>query len=102
MKEELIRLRHSLQQLEDRAENIETDIRNAMSEGMYNQCVMVYTACFHYSNIKCKPCYVLLIYSWCLHCIGDREQEENLMQEWFSILNKKNELIKRQMELNFM
>ena len=24
------------------------------------------------------------------------------MQEWFGILNKKNELIKRQMELNFM
>ena len=33
VKEELIRLRHSLQQLEDRAENIETDIRHAMSEG---------------------------------------------------------------------
>lgn len=33
VKEELIRLRHNLQELEDRAVTIETDIRNAMSEG---------------------------------------------------------------------
>ena len=33
VKGELIHLRRSLQDLEDRAGNIETDIRNAMSEG---------------------------------------------------------------------
>ena len=33
VKGELIHLRKSLQDLEDRAGNIETDIRNAMSEG---------------------------------------------------------------------
>ena len=34
VKHELIRLRLSLQELEDRASAIETDIRNAMSEGV--------------------------------------------------------------------
>ena len=33
---------------------------------------------------------------------GDKEKEEKLMQEWFGLLNKKNELIKRQIELNMM
>lgn len=33
VKGELIHLRQNLQNLEDRAGNIETDIRNAMSEG---------------------------------------------------------------------
>lgn len=39
VKHELIRLRLSLQELEDRASAIETDIRNAMSEGV---CYCVY------------------------------------------------------------
>lgn len=43
VKGELIRLRQSLQDLEDRAGNIETDIRNAMSEGSAAQHVYVST-----------------------------------------------------------
>ena len=43
VKGELIRLRQSLQDLEDRAGNIETDIRNAMSEGSAAQCVCIFT-----------------------------------------------------------
>ena len=84
VKGELIRLRKNLQDLEDRAGNIETDIRNAMSEGSTAY------SCSHTGLTGFRV------------CAGDREQEENLMQEWFGILNKKNELIKRQMELNFM
>ena len=35
-------------------------------------------------------------------CAGNKEEEETMMQEWFSLLNAKNELIKRQIELNLM
>ena len=33
---------------------------------------------------------------------GNKEDEEAMMQEWFSLLNGKNELIKRQIELNLV
>jgi len=33
---------------------------------------------------------------------GDKEGEEELMQEWFGLLNKKSEIIKRQVQLNMM
>ena len=33
---------------------------------------------------------------------GDKEGEEELMQEWFGLLNRKNELIKHQIQLNMM
>ena len=46
VKHELIRLRQSLQELEDRASTIETDIRNAMSEG---ECYCVYIYDVHIS-----------------------------------------------------
>lgn len=32
----------------------------------------------------------------------NKEEEEELMQEWFGLLNRKNELIKRQIQLNMM
>ena len=65
MKTELLSLQAQVQDLEDRARNIEADIRGAMS-------------------------------------IGNKDNEEDLMQEWFGLLNRKNELIKRQIELNMM
>lgn len=40
-------------------------------------------------------------YTCCMY-VGDKEEEEQLMQEWFGLLNRKNELIKRQIELNLM
>ncbi len=58
------------------------------------QLVQRLTVCT-FTRIDLTFCFIIM-------CVGDREQEENLMQEWFGILNKKNELIKRQMELNFM
>ncbi len=65
VKAELISLQAQVQDLENRAKDIEKDIRGAMSE-------------------------------------GNKESEEELMQEWFGLLNRKNEHIKRQIELNIM
>ena len=65
VKAELLSLQAQTQDLENRAKNIEQDIRVAMSE-------------------------------------GNKDCEEELMQEWFGLLNRKNELIKRQIELNIM
>ena len=38
----------------------------------------------------------------CLCCPGNKEEEEVLMREWFSVLNRKNDFIKRQMELQIL
>ena len=65
VKAELLSLQSQVQELEDRAKEIEKDTRGAMSE-------------------------------------GHKESEEELMQEWFGLLNRKNEYIKRQIELNIM
>ena len=34
--------------------------------------------------------------------VVNKEEEEVLMQEWFGLLNRKNQLIKRQIQLNMM
>ena len=65
VKTELKSLQRDVQDLESRAQDIEVNIREYMSN-------------------------------------GDKEGEEELMQEWFGLLNKKNELIKRQIQLNMM
>ncbi|CAI7994341.1 EH domain-binding protein 1, partial [Geodia barretti] len=62
---ELSRLRQQLLNMERRAVEIESDVRQAMST-------------------------------------GNKEDEETMMQEWFTLLNGKNELIKRQIELNLV
>jgi len=37
-----------------------------------------------------------------MYSTGNKEQEEKLMKEWFQLLSEKNDIIRRQMELNLM
>ena len=41
----------------------------------------------------------MIIYNMCGYT-GDKKQEEKLMREWFQLLNEKNNIIRRQVELN--
>ena len=50
----------------------------------------------------CTNMYSTYMYMYVHTCAGNKEDEEAMMQEWFSLLNGKNELIKRQIELNLV
>ena len=43
-----------------------------------------------------------IVYSTSFNPLGDKRLEESLMQEWFGILNRKNKLIKQQINLNIL
>ena len=80
---ELTVLQQKLRQLEERAFTIEKDIREAMATGKHSPapgwgCVQT------------------------LSCTGDTGMEELLMQEHFKLLNEKNRIVKRQIELNLL
>lgn len=59
-----------------------------------------------YCNIKpfryCLRCAYIFTYMYMYFPLGDKRREELLMQEWFGILNRKNKLIKQQINLNIL
>ena len=56
-----------------------------------------------HSCLMCSLYLYLYIHTYIhTYFAGNKEEEELLMQEWFGLLNKKNELIKRQIELNIL
>lgn len=76
VKEELIHLRQSLQELEDRAGTIETDIRNAMSEGTMSCAECHYgLLIFPLSQSTLASLQLPWVLQCCLYVVHEREQE---------------------------
>lgn len=79
-------IQKDLKPLEERAAVVENEIREAMAIG----------TCIY--NVK--HCELFNFSFFC--CLGDGFKEEKLTIEYFKLLNEKNVLVKKQIELNLL
>ena len=119
VKSELMILHQQLKPLEERAGLIEKEIREAMAKGQTKNDTFIHP-CIH-NHLSIHPsiypslhpfihpsiCLSIHPYHQCLHSslhiiTGDSNKEELLTVEYFKLLNEKNVLIKKQIELNLL
>ena len=91
-------LHKQLKPLEERAGVIEKEIREAMAKGLTKMTLHI----SNHLSVTCSSIPVVLTYSTLYILTGDTNKEELLTVEYFKLLNEKNVLIKKQIELNLL
>ena len=92
---ELMSLQQQLRQLEDLAASIEKDIKEAIAKG--KQSFLSFSSFSSSSSSSFSPSYLPNCQS-----VGDSAMEERLTQGNFKLLNRRNQIVKRQIELNLL